>query len=347
MTDQRLTAEQTLPLAGKNRLRARAASAEASAGAEEYRQRRLDLLAKAEASYFRLVNAYGQWEVNRQSARFLQQIVEASRDKLESGQETQANVLAAETDLAKLDESAFDFERQIADEQSALNTLMHQPPASPLGRPAPQLFTTIDLPFDLVAAAALAHRPGLLAAAKNIEAAQAQLEAARRSWIPEPSVRLEASRYNGASLPVDDLMAGISFNLPWFNHDKYAAAIRENRERLATAQYDLQSLQAETAALVRDQLTKIATFRHHYELFRNKVAPLARQSIAASRSSYESGKAGLWQLLDAQQRAQETESMLIQHLTDYQIALAELAALVGAPLSEISAAPASSTRVNP
>src|SRR5580658_8122645 len=175
--DQTLFAEQTIPVTGKNKLRARAATAEASAGGETYRQRQLDLLAKAQASYYRLANVYGQWEINRRSAGLLEQIVQAARHKLESGQETQGSVLTAETDLAKLDESAFDFERQVADEQAVLNTLMNHPPGAPLGRPAPPPFAEIELSYDRVEAAALSRRPALLAGAKKIEAARARLEA--------------------------------------------------------------------------------------------------------------------------------------------------------------------------
>jgi cobalt-zinc-cadmium efflux system outer membrane protein len=346
-TDQTLFVEQTIPVAGKNRLRARAALAEAAAGGETYRQRQLALLAQAQASYYRMANAYGQWEINRRSATFLEQLVEAARHKLESGQETQGNVLTAETDLAKLDESAFDFERQVADEQAVLNTLMNHPADAPLGRPAPTPFAEIDLSYDRVEAAALSHRPELLASAKNIEAARARLEASRRNWIPEPSLRLAADRYNGASQAVDDVMAGVSFNLPWFQHEKYTAATRESREMLSDARYQLDSLRAQTAEMVREQLTKIQTFRHHYELFRDKVAPLARQSIEASRDSYESSKGGLTQVLAAQQNAQESESMLLQHLTDYQIALAELTSLAGASLSEMTILSASNPRENP
>jgi len=138
-SDQTLFVEQTIPLAGKNKLRAHAARAEASAGGDAYRQRRLDLLARAQASYYRLANADGQWEINRRSASFLEQIVEAARHKPESGLEAQGTVLTAETDLANLDESAFDFKRQVADEEALLNTLMNHPADAPLGRPKPMI----------------------------------------------------------------------------------------------------------------------------------------------------------------------------------------------------------------
>jgi len=347
MIDQTLFAEQTIPLAGKNKLRAHAATAEASAGGDAYRQRQLDLLASARVSYYRLANAYGQWEINRRSSSFLEKIVQAAQHRLESGQETQGAVLTAETDLANLDESAVDFEHQVADEEALLNTLMNHPADAPLGRPAPPAFAEVDLPFDQVEAAALAHRPELLAASKKIEAARARLEASRRNWIPEPSLRLTADRYNGASQAVDDVMAGVAFNLPWFQREKYAAATRENREMLSGARYELDALRTETVRMVREQLTKIQTFRHHYELIRDKVAPLARQSIEASRISYEAGQAGLTQVLAARKNALESESMLLQHLTDYQIALAEITAVAGAPLAMMTNASTSNQLVNP
>ncbi|HEV7927711.1 MAG TPA: TolC family protein [Verrucomicrobiae bacterium] len=346
-SDQTLFVEQTIPVAGKNRLRAHAATAEASAGGDAYRQRQLDLFARAQASYYRLANAYGQWEINRRSAGILEQIVEAARHKLESGQETQGAVLTAETEQANLEESAFDFERQVADEEALLNTLMNHPADAPLGRPKPPVFAEVDLPFDQVEAAALAHRPELLAASKKIEAARSRLEASRRNWIPEPSLRLTADRYNGASQAVDDVMASVAFDLPWFQHEKYAAATRENREILSGARYELDALRTETAQMVREQLTKIQTFRHHYELFRDKVAPLARQSIEASRISYEAGQAGLTQVLAARKNALESESMLLQHLTDYEIAVAELTSLAGASLAMMTNTPISTQQVKP
>ncbi len=334
--DQTVSLEQTIPVAGRNKLRAHAATFDANAAHESLQQRRIDLEALARDSYYRLVNAYGQWEINRRASGFLAQIVDAARHKLESGQETQAGVLAAETDLAKLDESAFDFERQVADEETALNTLMNHPADAPLGRPQAPAFSEINVVMDRALAAALAHRPELLGAKEKISAARARLETSRRNWIPEPTLRVAADRYNASSEAVDDVMAGVSFNLPWFERGKYAAGIRENRELVSRAQFDLATLQTQTAQMIRGQLTKIETFRHHYELFRDKVAPLARQSIEASRVSYESGQAALTQVLAAQQSAQDSESMLLQHLTDYEIALADLSAIAGAPISDLT-----------
>ena len=99
------------------------------------------------------------------------------------------------------------------------------------------------------------------------------------------------------------------------------------------------ALQTETLGLVRDQLKKIETFHHHYELFRDKLVPLARQSVKSHQIAYEGNKGGFLELIIAQRTVQDVETILPQHLADYQIALAELEMIVGVPLFQIAVHP--------
>ena len=331
--DERLMVEQTLPVSGRNRLRGEAASAEAVAAFEELHRRELDAVAKARTAYYNLANAYAQLELNRKNAALLKQFADVSRAKYEAGTHSQADVLSAETELGKLEEAAFDFQRGISDGQTQLNTLMNRPPKTPLGRPAAPDFQSVDLDTEKVEALALAHRPELFMAVQKIAAAQAKLNAAHKGWIPEPALRVEGDRYNDASQAISEVSAGFSINLPWFNRGKYKAGIRENEKLLESAQEELDAERAQTLLLVADQLKKAETFHHHTELFQSKLVPLARQTVTAKRLSYETDKATFLELLSAQQTVQETESMYWDHLFHYEIALAELEALVGAPLT--------------
>src|SRR5581483_9325343 len=116
--NQKLMVQQALPVTGKNRLRGHAASAEAAATAQELRRRKVDLSVQARIAYVRLANAYAQIDLNRKNATLLQQSVQITQSRYELGQMSQADLLNAETEAAKLDEDAFDFEQQISDQQS-------------------------------------------------------------------------------------------------------------------------------------------------------------------------------------------------------------------------------------
>jgi cobalt-zinc-cadmium efflux system outer membrane protein len=340
--DEKLVAEQTLPISGKNRLRGDAATAEAAGQLEALRRKQLDAVAKARAAFFRLANSYKQLEINRKNADLLRQFVEITRAKLSAGDQSQADVLSAETELAKLDESQFDFQRDISEAQTELNVLMNRRPNSPLDRPAELRFDPADLSLPNLEGLALLNRPELIVAERNVEAAQARLNAARKEWIPEPDFRIEGDRYNGASQVVSELDAGFSIGLPWFNRAKYRAAIQENRLLLEAARHELDAARTETLGLVVDQFHRVETFHHHTELYEAKLIPLAQETVNAQRAGYESDRAGFLEILTAQETAQDVESMYWDHLMHYQSSLADLEALIGVDLPTTQANSSSS-----
>ena len=141
--DQTAMLEQEVPISGKNLSRGRAATAEARAAFEDFRRTKLDAIMRARSAYARLANGYAQLEVNRRNTDLLDQFVEISRNRYETGAATQADVLIAQTDAAKLLEMRADLERQISEAQSALNVLMNRPAQSALGQPsAPVVYWT-------------------------------------------------------------------------------------------------------------------------------------------------------------------------------------------------------------
>ena len=331
--DQKLAIEQTLPISSRNRLRGDAASAEAAGAFGELQRRELDEVAKARTAYYNLAGANAQLELNRKNAALLKQFVEISRAKYEAGSHSQADVLSAETELARLEEAGFDFEREISEAQTQLNALMNRPPRIALPQPVPPDFKPLSLDVEKVEAIALAHRPELFMAEQKIAAAEARLKAAHKEWIPEPALRVEGDRYNDASQTISEVSAGFSVNLPWFNRGKYKADVRENQKLVERANHELDAERTLTLQLVEDQLKRVETFHHHTELYRGKLVPLAEETLAAKRLSYETDRAAFLDLLAAQRTVQEMEAMYWDHLIHYEMALAELESLAGAPLN--------------
>jgi outer membrane protein TolC len=328
-TDQRLTLEQTVPVAGKNHLRATAAEAEAIAAFQELRRRELDLTTKARTTFYTLANAHEQLRIVDASLDLLRQLTRTARSKYEAGTKPQSDVLAAQTDASKLEESRYDILREISDAQSQLNVLMNRAPKLPIDPPG-HLETPVAH-FDLaeLQRLALAARPEVTSAARRIDAAKARLEAAQREWIPEPSLRVEGGRYNDASQAISEVNAGISINLPWLNRRKYKAAIDEARRMKESAEYSFEAVRQETLGMVRDALTKVETYHHHLELFRDRIIPLARENASATRLAYETDRTTFLNLIQAQRTQQDAEAMYWTHLTDYLSALAELESIAG------------------
>jgi outer membrane protein, heavy metal efflux system len=330
--DQSVSVEQAIPLTGKNLSRGRAAAAEASSVFEEVRRAELDMVAKARSSYFQLANAYDQLEINSKNLVSLKQIADISRSRYEAGLESAANVLVAETDYGKLLETRRDLERNLSDAQSQLNTLMNRDAFAPLRVPLAEEISPGTLSVPNLRAIALAYRPEVQMARAKIETERAKLQLMRRAWIPDPALMVKGQRYNDAAEAVSEVDAGVSFTIPWVNPGKYSAGVREARANLAAAEHGFDREQKEALRVLRDQLQKVETAHHHLELFRDKLVPQAQQAFEATRLGYESGKATFLDWISAQRSLRDIEATAREHLSDYQVAVAELESIIGAQL---------------
>lgn len=332
-TDNMLTVEQKVPLNGKNIVRAREASAEAVAAFEQLRRAELDVRAQVAAAYWRLSNAQAQLELNRQNETLLTEAADLSRARYEAGTQTQADVLAATVERARLVEERSDLERIRSEAQSALNVLLAYPSSTSL--PVPKVLDAdasshaMLPPLARLNVLALSYRPEVRIAQKRIEAAQARLDLARRAWVPDPSFRVSGQQYNEASQAVSEVDVGVAFTVPWLNAGKYRAENREAQAMLRQKAAELEALRTETLGRVRDGLTKVETLHHHYEVYRDEILPLARQAVAASRSGYANTKNSFADLISAERTLRDTEAESLSHLSEYLAAIAELEAIVG------------------
>ena len=321
---------QTIPVTGKLARRRDAANAEVLIAAAKIEEVELELEMRARTAYVRLADAEVQLQTNAQNQSLLRQILEVTRAKYESGKLRQSDVLMAETELVKQEEARVDLLRSYSEAQSAINALMNLPAQSPVGLARYPEFTAQDVSLERLQSRALSTRPQLTAADGRIAAANARVALAERERRPDPEFRIEARQFNGSALyDVHEYDTGVFISLPWFNRSKYQAAIREAKKNAEANQADREAIALQTSALVRDVWQRIRTYQHHVELLRQRLLPLARQTVEASRSNYETDRATLPEVLLAQRTAEETEAMLNDHLAEYFIAEAELIPLVG------------------
>jgi outer membrane protein, heavy metal efflux system len=328
-TDQMVSVEQMIPLSGKNRSKERAAAAEALGAFEKARRQELDIVAKAKSSYYEIANLYQLLDINKADEASLVQSQDATRAKFEVGTQTQADLLLADNERQKIIEARRDLEQKLSDQQSALNVLMNRDPFAPLGRPTDNEENSLPAPVERLRQLILTNRPEVREAQAKVTMAKAKLELAKREWIPDPTVSLEAERYNAASQVVSQVGGGVSINIPWLNGKKYRAEEREAQSELSAAVSDVLGAQSEALGLLRNQLEKIETLHHHIELYRDNLLPTARQTVASYQADYETNKATLLSLLSSQRSLRDLETMYYQDLSDYRVALAELESLVG------------------
>jgi outer membrane protein, heavy metal efflux system len=331
--DQAVTVEQMIPLSGKNRSKERIAAAEAVAGFEDFRRQQLDVVSKTKTSFFRLANIYLLLDLNEQQEAALSQTLDATKAKFEVGTQSQADYLTAQVERQKIIETRRDLEEKLSDEQSKLKVLMNQDPFSPVGRPVLNDALPHDFSSERLRQLTLANRPEIRQAQSMLIEASEKAQLAKRQWIPDPSVSLQAQHYNAGRQAISEINAGVSIGLPWFNSKKYRAGEQEAQSDLLAAQTSLEGAQTEALGMLRDQLQKIQTMHHHIELYQDQLLPSARQTVSSYQADYETNKTTLIQVLTSENNLRELENMYNQDLTDYRVAIAELESLVGADLN--------------
>jgi outer membrane protein, heavy metal efflux system len=339
-SDQTVSLEQSIPISGKNRSRERAAIAEAVAAFQELRRQELDVVLKARSAFIQLVNDYELLDLNQAEETALSQIVDNSRTRFEVGAQPQSEVLTAQTERQKVTEQQQDLEQKRSNDETTLKVLMRMEAFAPLGRPSwkvnsdrsIQEVQAVHLDARELRARIVLNNPEILQLNADLAAAQSRYQLAQREWIPDPMVSIQADHYNSGSQVASELSGGISISLPWLNEKKYRAGEREAFDQVTAAQDALEGAKDEALGKLRDQLQKIETLHHHADLYENSLIPSARQNVSANQSDYESNKATFENVISSQRNLWEIEATYHQHLTDYQIALAELESLVGSNL---------------
>jgi outer membrane protein TolC len=329
-TSVQWTLAQAVPWPGTTSVRTSAAEAEAAAALAELRQNECEVSAGLRTSAARLAAARAQLELNARTRQLLGGLVEAARSRYEAGQANEADVLMAESESARNDEKRSDALRAYSDAQADLNTLLNRPPTDALGRPAALDSDPPETPsLDALQALAAVHSPILAAAASRRDAARLRVGLAGLDGRPRFEMSIDARQFNGPGPGFQAYGAGVAVSLPWANGRRYRAEIFEAKKNAESEEADLRAMQAETAAHVREVWQDFVTSRHHAELFRTRLLPLARRATEAARIAYEAGRGPFSDVLAALRAEHESESDLIDHLTDCQVALASLIPLTG------------------
>jgi cobalt-zinc-cadmium efflux system outer membrane protein len=331
-TDQMVGLEQNIPISGRNRSRERAAVAEAIAAYQELRRQELEIVFKTRSAFLQLFSDYQLLGLNQAEDTALSQTIDSSRTKFEVGAQPESDLLTAQVEREKVAEERQDLEQKRSADETALKVLMKMDAFGSLGQPELRELRMINLDPRELRVRILMNNPEVLQADALLAAAQSRYQLAKREWIPDPTVSIQADHYNAGSQIASEVSGGISINLPWFNEKKYSAGEREALDQVTAAQDTLEGTKNEALGKLKDQIQKLQTLHHHADLYENSLIPSAKQNISANRSDYEANKTPFQNVLSAQRNLWAIEATYRQHLTDYQIALAELESLVGSNL---------------
>jgi cobalt-zinc-cadmium efflux system outer membrane protein len=201
-----------------------------------------------------------------------------------------------------------------------------------------------DLDGELLAELARERRPEMAAARAGIEAAEVELQIARRERRPDLTLGLTYSIVDnrqdipsGEPLPRDSgddiLGIGASVNLP-IRRQKLSAAVQEAVDRREAAEMQSRAVTSRIDEQLEDLLQRIPLIRDQWALFENVLLPQSEESLHSLTYGYETGRSDVLDLLDAERVLLEVRLGSARALTDLQLAMVELEKAAGGPLPQ-------------
>jgi len=290
MTMKMVGLTQRISYAGEKGLLSKAARSEAAASTEERRAVELELATAAQFAYFDLYYQKRNLEDLGRQRELMKQVVSSATAKLRVDQAGQDEVLAAQTDLWRLESMILSAEAEVTSAGSTLNSLRGldaldaRTPLPPLA--SPYDFVIPDQPDQWLAAAA-EHYPPLkkleyLSESYRFSAAASQ----RMRW---PMLDLSANyglREAGPMGPRDNMIGfQAAVSLPIF-------AGRQQRQMALSMQAMQKSSEAESAQLWRETQATLVTLHDRVQRLSKSLRLYREEIIPASEDTYRSALAG-------------------------------------------------------
>lgn len=297
--------EQMIPYPGKRRLAGEAAAFEAERVAHEAGELALELAYEVRDAYYELFRIQEQDRLVQAFQAQLDAFEQAAAAKYEVGTGTQQAILRAQLERTALARQRLDLaaERRMQAERLARLTdrpgLAADPDRLVLERPA-----LAPAPVDT--AAAFAARPELLAIRAGLNGADAEVELAKKEYLPDFVVGagiMDMMGMEAEARPLDDLgrRFGVSFGVAIpLRRGRRDAALEEARLRRSQLEARLDAarteIRTEASALqgrLREEAAALA-------LYRDTLVPQSETTLEAALSAYTTGRADFLDLLDAQ-----------------------------------------------
>ena len=319
---QRITVSQSLPWPGKLGLREDAARARAEIKEQSLADRRLTLTAAVKSLFAEWAYIHRTLRIKQAHRDLLTELRHAAEAQYASGRGRQQDVLQAEVEAARIDTDIVTHQRHKREVRAVINGLLNRSPESPLSPPAPLPEPASPPTLQALKVAALGDHPELRRIQARIAEANAQRSLAEQAYFPD--FKLSAG-YNTLWEDADKRWdVGLSINLPLDFSGKLSATRDAAKAEVARYRWQLTDSEAQLLARLEQGRAQVQETREIVTIHRQRLLPLAEESLNAAVADYRAGQGSFLTVIDAERQKMSAEANLARAHADY---LRELAAL--------------------
>ena len=339
------TVSQAFPWFGTLDLRSQVAGADAAAAEQAYRARQRDVIVQVKSADYNLGYVDAALGIAHEEQALLDHYEELAQARYASGQGLQQAVIKIQAEITKVVNRLDGLQQQRETLAAQLNTLLNRPPEQPVPAVAP-LTKPAGVPLDLAHLESIgdADRPEVKAADVLIDRSRLVMALAHKAFRPNFTVGATFINVGGrtdeaglAQPPPDNgrnawsLTFGL--NLP-LRRGKYRADAQRAAEDLSAATLRRDDAHNAMAFATQDQISRIQTLAEQLRLIGDVLVPQTDEALRSTESAYETGEAGVLDLLDSERSRLDVRLIYARDTADYLVALANLERAIGSPFPE-------------
>ncbi|TKS60593.1 MAG: hypothetical protein EWM73_03084 [Nitrospira sp.] len=328
---------QEIPFPGKLRLKGEVAQREADRIEQEYLAIRLRLIARLKETYFDLHFIHKAIEIVERNKALLIQFEKTAKSRYAVGRAAQQDVFRAQVEISRVLDRLAVLDQQKESLHAAINRILNQPPADPLGTPEEIRMTMLTLSLSELSQRAGSFSPILQASAKGVERDEQAVALARREYYPDFDVSALGLRNDRINENGYQVMLGI--RIPLYYTTKQRQGVRQALSELTGARESLTNSMQDVLFRVKDDFVQAQRAERLVTILRDAIIPQATMALQASQSSYGVGKVDFLTLLNSLLTLQESELELHGEMVAHEKALARLEEVTGGPLTLTSSLP--------
>ncbi|HET9986437.1 MAG TPA: TolC family protein [Longimicrobiales bacterium] len=312
-----------------NRAKANGDAADANLVAQ-----RFSVTLQAQNAFFDVLRAGELARVAQSQLQTAQEGQAAAEQRLKVGSATRSDVLRSQLAVTQAKQALSQAQSQERAAQFALGRLVGT--TAPVAATAPPSLEPkpLAIPPEELAAMVQSQAPVVTAAAADVKAGQAGVKVARAQYLP--TLRLSGG-YNwlNQQFGFDNLQGswsvGLGISLPVFNGFQREQQVEQASVQEDVARAQLEDAQRGVRADLEKALAGLSNAEQQIELSQQAVQ-VAEEDLRVQRERYRLGASTILDQVTSQQNLAEAQKNLVNARYDYQIARAQVEALVGRSL---------------
>ncbi len=332
MTMKIIGISQRFPYPGKRGLREEVASRDAQAIGYNYRETGNRIVRDLKLAYFDLGLVIASTRFVENNKLTIEQFLRIAESRYAVGQASQADVLRAQTQLARMMDELIKLARERPMAEAELNRTLGRgiDAAAPL--PEPVNLSEVQLQLRALHESALRARPQLLALESTIARNEKAIELANKEYFPDFDVRFSYGQRDAmpdGTRRADLVNFTVAINLPVWRDRKLAPRVAEAQAMRDQAKMMYEAQRNELGAKLRQQVATAEQSMLSARLYRNDILPQARLTVEAALAAYKVGRVDFMTLLDSQTAVLNYEIAYATAVTSHNKALAEIDLVTG------------------